>query len=212
MATPEPEQRRLFQSRALTALFGSSVATMVTRMVVVLVAVGTLAIITVGLLRPNTPAMPTLIAGSSPSHSNVGLLVGNMAPNFTLISLDGKSVSLSDYRGKPVMLNFWYATCPGCLAEIAGMQKYYASQHAAGKDLVILGVNIVDDAQTAAQFVHQHGLTYPIVLDQNQQVLALYRVNVTPTSYFIDRQGIIRVVVPAPVDDAALQQDVAQIS
>jgi peroxiredoxin len=214
MATPEPEQRKqqLFQSKALTALFGPGIATMVTRIVVVLVAVGTLAIITVGLLRPNTSATTTSTAGSSPSHSNVGLLVGNMAPNFTLTSLDGKLVSLSDYRAKPVMLNFWYATCPGCLAEIPGMQKYYASQYAAGKDLVILGVNIVDDAQTAAQFVHQHGLTYPVVLDQNQQILALYRVNVTPTSYFIDRQGIIRVVVPAPVDDAALQQDVAQIS
>jgi len=92
------------------------------------------------------------------------------------------------------------------------MQRFYAAQQATGKNFVILGVNIADDAQTASQFVQQYGLTYPIVLDQNQQVLTLYNVNSTPTSYFIGRQGIIRSIVIGPVDDTTLQQDVAMMS
>src|SRR5260370_377251 len=135
-----------------------------------------------------------------------------VAPDFTLTSLDGKQVSLSQFRGKPVMLNFWYSTCPGCLAEIPGMQRFYSAQQAAGKDFVILGVNSVDDVQTAQQFSQQYALTYSLALDNNQQVAALYNLTATPTSYFIDRQGIIRSVVVGPVDETTLQQDVTEIS
>jgi peroxiredoxin len=169
-----------------------------------------LALITVELLRPGT-ASP-IASSTSSSSAPIGLQVGDAAPNFTLTSLNGKQVSLSDFRGKPVMLNFWYATCPGCLQEIPGMQRFYAAQQAAGKHFVILGVNSVDDAQTAQQFAQQSGLTYTLVLDQNQQVATLYNLTATPTSYFIDRHGIIRSMVVGPVDDATLQQKVAEIS
>ncbi len=184
---------------------------MTTRIIVALAVIGALAIIIAGLLRPNTPQATSAYGRdkSRPASAPASLQVGSLAPNFILTTLDGKQIRLSDYRGKPVMLNFWYATCPGCLQEIPGMQQFYAAQQATGKNFVILGVNIADDAQTASQFVQQYGLTYPIVLDQNQQVLTLYNVNSTPTSYFIDRQGIIRSIVIGPVDDTTLQQDVA---
>jgi peroxiredoxin len=207
----ERKVQRLFQSDVLTALFGRSSGTLVMRSVLIVAAVGLLAIIAVGLLHPGS----TPTASSSTSTSSgapVGLQVGNAAPNFTLTTLDGKQVSLSDFRGKPVMLNFWYATCPGCLAEIPGMQRFYAVQQAAGKHFVILGVNNVDDAQTAQQFAQQYGLTYTLVMDNNQQVATLYNLTATPTSYFIDRQGVIRATVVGPVDDATLQQKVAEIS
>src|SRR2546428_586909 len=193
----KPQQRKvqqLFQSDVLTALFGRSSGTLVMRSALIVAAVGLLAIIAVGLLHPGS----TSTASSSTSTSSgapVGLQVGDAAPNFTLTTLDGKQVSLSDFRGKPVMLNFWYATCPGCLAEIPGMQRYYSVQQAAGKNFVILGVNSVDDAQTAQQFAQQNGLTYTLVMDNNQQVATLYNLTSTPTSYFIDRQGIIRSMV-----------------
>jgi peroxiredoxin len=213
-ASQKPQQRkvqRLFQSDVLTALFGRSVGKLVMRSVLIVAAVGLLTIIAVGLLHPGS----TPTASSSTSTSSgapVGLQVGDAAPNFTLKTLDGKQVSLRDFRGKPVMLNFWYATCPGCLAEIPGMQRFYAAQQAAGKHFVILGVNSVDDAQTAQQFAQQDGLTYTLVMDNNQQVATLYNLTATPTSYFIDRQGIIHATVVGPVDDATLQQKVAEIS
>src|SRR5215813_13200179 len=111
----KPQQRkmpRLFQNPLLTALFGRSVGTLVTRSVLTVVVIGILAFIVVGLLRPSA-------ASTTPSSSGatVGLQIGEVAPNFTLTTLDGKQVSLSQVRGKPVMLNFWYSTCPGCLAE-----------------------------------------------------------------------------------------------
>jgi peroxiredoxin len=204
--------QRLFQSNTLTALFGRSVGTLVTRVVFIVAALGALAIITVGLLRPTTaPGTPSSALQSS-SNAPVGFQVGDVAPNFTLTTLDGKQVSLSDYRGKPVMLNFWYSTCPGCLAEIPGMQQFYASQRAADKDLVILGINSVDDAQNAQQFVQQEGMTYAIVMDNGGQVATLYSLTATPTSYFIDRQGIIRSAYVGPISVATLQQRVAEIS
>ena len=203
--------QRLFQSDVLTALFGRSVGTLITRSVLIVAAVGLLAIIAVGLLHPG----PTPTGSSSTSTSSgapVGLQVGDAAPNFTLKTLDGKQVSLSDYRGKAVMINFWYATCPGCLAETPGIERFYAAQQTAGKSFVILAVNSVDDAPTAQQFVQQYGITYTPVLDDNQRVATLYNLNATPTSYFIDRHGIIRSVVVGPIDEATLQQKVAEIS
>ncbi len=77
---------------------------------------------------------------------------------------------------------------------------------------MILGINSVDDAQTAQQFVQRFGVTYTNVLDDNQRVATLYKLAATPTSYFIDRQGIIRSIVVGSVDDATLQQKVAEIS
>lgn len=213
VTTPHPS-KTLFRHQALTTLFGTDRPTMIIRVVMLVAAIGTLTIITAGLLQPNSSS-PVPINTSTSTHSSqvaVGLHVGNAAPNFTLSTPAGKKVSLSDYRGQPVLLNFWYATCPGCQAEIPGMQKYYATRQAAGKGFAILGINVVDDAATAIQFVQQHGLTYTIVMDENQHVEALYNINATPTSYFIDRQGIIRVFVEGPVDDTALKQNVARIS
>jgi peroxiredoxin len=203
----ERKVQRLFQSDVLTAIFGRSVGTLITRSVLAVVVIGVLAFIVAGLLRPSAVSTTPSAPGAT-----VGLQIGDVAPNFTLTTLEGKQVSLSQFRGKPVMLNFWYSTCPGCLAEIPGMQRFYSAQQAAGKDFVILGVNSVDDAQMAQQFVQQYGLTYSLALDNNQQVATLYNLTATPTSYFIDRQGIIRSVVVGPVDGSTLQQDVAEIS
>jgi peroxiredoxin len=203
--------QRLFQSDVLTALFGRSVGTLIMRSALTIAAIGLVALIMVGLLRPSS-TLPASTAPSSSSGAPVGLQVGDVAPNFTLTALDGKQVSLNDYRGTPVMLNFWYTTCPGCLEEIPGMQRFYASQRAAGKDLVILGINSVDDAQTARQFVQQEGMTYAIVMDNGGQVATLYSLTATPTSYFIDRQGMIRSVYVGPIGVATLQQRVAEIS
>src|SRR5215467_13246063 len=100
------------------------------RIIIMLAVAGTLVIIAAGLLRPNTP--------QSTSARSSSLQIGAVAPDFTLTTPAGKPISLSNFRGKPVMLNFWYVTCPGCLAETPGMQKFYVSQHARGKNFVIL--------------------------------------------------------------------------
>jgi len=144
---------------------------------------------------------------SSSKQAPVGTIVGDAAPNFTLTLLNGKKASLSDYRGKSVLLNFWYSTCPGCQVEIPGIQRFYAGQQAAHKDFVVLGVDAVDDAATAQQFARQQGMTYPIMIDAEQYVTSLYGVTATPTSFFIDRNGIIRATQVGPVDDNTLNKE-----
>lgn len=168
-----------------------------TRRIIIFVAIlGSLAIVAAGLLLP-----------AAASHTtSTGYAVGDIAPNFTLTTPDGHKVSLSTYRGQPVMLNFWYASCPGCLQETPALQQFYARQHASGKPIVILGVDSVDDSSTAAQFVRQHHLTYPVLIDNHQQVMTLYNVAAAPTSFFIDPKGIIRAMSLGPLTNTTLQQ------
>ena len=182
----EDQGQRLFQSKVLTAIFGRSRATLVMHSILIIAVIGGLAFITVGLLVPKTFTKPPS------SKIPIGLQVGDIAPNFTLTDLNGKQVSLSDYRGKPVMLNFWYPSCSDCVHEVSTMQKYYTSQEAIRKQFVILAVNFVDSKQTVQKFVQRKHLTYPIVMDDQQSVATMYHVTETPTSYFLDSQGIIQ--------------------
>jgi len=169
--------------------------------VICLAILGSAAIIALGLLLP-----------AATSHSAAtGYAVGDRAPDFTLTTPDGRKISLSDYRGQPVMLNFWYATCPGCLQETPALQQFYARQQASGKHLAILGIDSVDDSATAAQFVQQHHLTYPVLIDNNQKVMTLYNVAAAPTSFFIDSKGIIRAMILGPQTTASLQQHFANL-
>ena len=219
MAAPDPEfpakaarEESPSQQQPLAARQGTGRATRFSRLILVLVVLGTLAIIGTGLVRPATPGPSSSIQSTSARNGPiVGTEVGNAAPNFTLPTPSGQQVSLSDYRGRPVLLNFWYATCPGCLAEMPGLERFYAEQRAAGKDFVILGVNVFDDTTTVRTFARQRGLTYPLLLDPRQLVDNLYNLNATPTSYFIDRRGIIRVHIAGPLDENALRDNSALI-
>ena len=121
----------------------------------------------------------------------VGLAVGNVAPDFELNTVDGKSLSLSDLRGKKVILNFWATWCPPCRDEMPEMQKFYEEHH---KNVEIVAVNLTsqDSINKIKPFIQEYGLTFPIVLDENGEVLKLYEIEPIPTSYIIDSKGIIR--------------------
>lgn len=120
--------------------------------------------------------------------------VNREAPAFTLQTLDGQPVSLSDYRGKVVLLNFWYTGCAPCREETPALQRAY--QQLADQGLVVLGVNVRENEragqngeQDIRAFVDQYGVSYPIVLDLNREVGSEYQVLVLPTSIFIDQHG-----------------------
>lgn len=170
--------------------------------IIICVAIlGSAAIVVLGLLLP----------AATSRNVGTGYAIGNRAPNFTLTTPEGRKVSLSSYAGQPILLNFWYASCPGCLQETPALQQFYTQQQASGKHLIILGVDSVDDSATAAQFVQQHHLTYPVLIDNNQKVMTLYNVAVAPTSFFIDGAGIIRATTFGPLTDASLQQHFASL-
>ncbi|MFC4767313.1 thiol-disulfide oxidoreductase ResA [Effusibacillus consociatus] len=120
-----------------------------------------------------------------------GVSVGQAAPDFTLTDLNGKAVSLSDLKGKVVLLNFWGTWCEPCRKEMPALQAAYEKYK--DKGLVILGVNIGESKVSAKGFTDRYGVTFPNVLDTDRKVtLDSYKVKPIPTSFFIDRQGIVR--------------------
>ncbi len=130
----------------------------------------------------------SLSSGPSPRE-------GFRAPDFTLDALVGEKVTLSDLRGKIVVVNFWATWCLPCRVETPALQKSFEQYNDPG--VVILGVNLTnqDLLSDVTIFVEEFDLTYPILLDRDGQVGLLYQINGIPTTFFIDRDGIIRTAV-----------------
>lgn len=120
----------------------------------------------------------------------VGLGVGQIAPDFQLSTLDGETVKLSDYRGKKVMLNFWATWCPPCRAEMPDLQKFHEN-----KDVVILAVNLTgaeSGTEDVQKFIDKFGITFQVLLDKQLAVSGDYQIQPIPTSFIIDSSGRIR--------------------
>lgn len=117
-----------------------------------------------------------------------GLAVGEKAPDFELVNLNGEKVKLSDFQGKKVMLNFWATWCPPCKEEMPAMEKFYKISNG---DVVILAVNI-DPQYNVKKYVDEMGISFPVLLDEKDKVNSIYQVLTIPTTFFIDEQGIIR--------------------
>jgi peroxiredoxin len=119
-------------------------------------------------------------------------VVGAPAPEFTLKTVDGQSVSLSDYRGKVVLLNFWATWCEPCKLEMPAFDQ--AQQSVGPQGFQVLAVNF-DEAQSDVQaFQEELELTFPLLLDPGAVVQRVYRVLGYPTSYWIDAQGMVAAV------------------
>ena len=134
----------------------------------------------------------TLVAcGGGDSSGPTGVNKGNLASGFTLEALDGSSVSLGEYRGNVVLINFWATWCPPCRAEIPDIEKAYQARQDDG--FVVLGVNVEEPREAVAPFVEAMGMTYPVVLDEDGQVLKMYRAIGLPMSVLLDQDGVIQV-------------------
>ncbi len=137
---------------------------------------------------------------------------GFTAPDFTLSLLDGGTVTLSALKGKVVLVNFWTSWCPPCRKEMPAIESVYRSYKDLG--LVVIGLNLTaqDSKQEAASFAQEIGVTFPIALDLDNSVGNLYRVTALPTSFFIDRNGVIRsVIVGGPMSEALIQTKVEEL-
>jgi cytochrome c biogenesis protein CcmG/thiol:disulfide interchange protein DsbE len=131
---------------------------------------------------------------------------GFTAPDFTLETFDQESYTLSDLRGKAILVNFWASWCPPCRSEMPAMQQVYEDLEQQG--FVVLAVNSTfqDNLGDAITFAQVHKLSFPILLDQDGSVNAAYEVRSLPTSFFIDPQGTIQdVVVGGPMSEALLR-------
>jgi len=129
-----------------------------------------------------------LIVGcSSPSAQ-----VGKQAPDFQLLNLEGQPVSLSDFQGKPVLLNFWATWCGPCRQEMPLIQGIFEEQ--SGKGLVILAIDIGETPSAVNNFIQRSNFSFPVLLDTDQDVALEYNIRAIPTTFFIDKDGIIQAI------------------
>lgn len=114
------------------------------------------------------------------------LEVGKEAINFTLENLDGEEVSLEDYRGKIVLLNFWATWCGFCDKEMPDLQKLQDEN----EDLVVLAIDVMEDRKTVENYIEEGGYDFEVLLDVKGEVAAEYFISAFPTSYFVDKEGV----------------------
>jgi cytochrome c biogenesis protein CcmG/thiol:disulfide interchange protein DsbE len=141
-------------------------------------------------IASRVPSAVGLPLSSSPSPRE-----GFFAPDFTLDTLDGEKIMLSDLRGKIVVINLWATWCLPCRAETPALEKSYEQYKDAG--VVILGVDLTnqDSIPDVESFIQEFKLTYPILLDRDGSVGYMYQIEGVPSTFFINREGVIRTVV-----------------
>lgn len=128
------------------------------------------------------------------------------AADFTLKSLTGEEVTLSSLRGKIVIVNLWATWCPPCRQEMPHMQKFYEKHQ---EEVEILAVNLTSEdygTEKVAEFVSEFSLTFPVLLDQTGEIGKLYEVYTIPTSYIIDKEGMIFQKIIGPMDEEYMEQ------
>jgi peroxiredoxin len=145
-------------------------------------------------------------AGTSTAGEIPAPREGFLAPDFTLQTLEGETVTLSELQGQAVLVNLWATWCPPCRAEMPAMQKMYEQYKEQG--FVILAVNMTyqDTPSAITPFTQEYGLTFPILLDETGAVGNKYELRSLPSSFFIDQNGTIQeVVIGGPMAEALLR-------
>ncbi len=176
------------------------------RVVTIVVVLATIAILLRALLTPSATGPGNTSSSASPGAAAPE--VNHYAPNATLLDLHDRSVQLSSFRGKVVILNFWYVACAPCQYEMPALQRAYDADYSKG--LVVVGVNTSDDSASILQFVKALGVTYPVLRDVGQRTTIEYRVVDTPTSFIIDRHGVIRYKSIGPLDSATINRETSE--
>ncbi len=139
-----------------------------------------------------------------------GAQVGKPAPNFAVPGLSGGTLALSDYRERPVVINFFASWCGPCWRELPDFEDAAEKYHDRG--VAVLGVGVKDSKESIRRMAENLGLTFPIGLDPTAEVAGeRYRIPGLPVTVFLDRQGVVRKIWPGPIDRSSLDRLVAEI-
>jgi peroxiredoxin len=133
---------------------------------------------------------------------------GSNAPEIALKDVSGKYVSIIGLRGSVIILNFWATWCPPCREEIPRLEKLYKEYRAKG--LVVLGVS-GDDEGTIKDFASSHSVQYPLLADPGMRAHKLYHISFVPTTFVIDRNGVIRKKIPGELSEADLRKTLQEL-
>lgn len=146
----------------------------------------------------------------STSGSSSGVVqVGKSATNFSLPGLGSKSVSLANYRGQVVLVNFWATWCVPCKTEMPQLQSVYQADKGAG--FTILGVDQAESAGAVQAFVKNHGFDWTFALDQSGDTSRAYGVYAIPESFLIDRSGKVAYIWTSSLTRGSLEQQLASL-
>jgi peroxiredoxin len=126
------------------------------------------------------------------------------APDLTLNSLDGEKHSLADYLGSVVLVNNWATWCPPCKDEMPALQQYYEMHQDQG--FVLIAIEAGEPEEDVQKFVLEYGLTFPVWTDRGLRALNAFKNDNLPSSYVIDRDGVIRLAWTGPISLAMLEK------
>ncbi len=130
------------------------------------------------------PALPSI-----PSFGIQKIREKREAPSFSLMTLNGSQISLSDYKGKPILLKFWATWCPSCVEELPQMEKFSAGK---GGQLCILTLVIDGEKKKRVEgVVKKNRVTLPVLLDVKEKIARTYRVTFIPAAFLVDREGML---------------------
>lgn len=127
--------------------------------------------------------------------------VGETAPPYQAVTLDGDSVSLSSLRGKVVLLNLWATWCAPCRHETPFLQDLYEARRDEGFEIVGVSMDTPDQVESIRQFVDEYGVEYTILHDRTMRGMDLYRVLGLPATFLVDREGTLRWMRYGPVGE-----------
>ena len=138
-------------------------------------------------------------------------VIGEPAPDFTLQSRAGDTVTLSALKGDVVVINFWATWCPPCRQEMPLLDQIYGRYQRLG--FTLLGVNVEQDSRLADRFLDDVPVSFPILLDPTEEVGRLYQVPAMPTTVIVDRRGIVRFIHYGyrAGDEAIVQDEVRRL-
>ena len=134
---------------------------------------------------------------------------GFLAPDFTLMALNGSTYSLNNLRGNAVFINFWMTECRYCQYEMPNIQKMHDTY--ANEGLIVLGVNVGDSLSDAEGYARRLKINFTILLDSDETTSRAYLVNGYPTSYFIDREGVIKSIYIGEMTREEMEKQVKSV-